>query len=137
MERYVHRVNYYETDKMGITHHSNYIRFMEEARVFFLDQIGWGYAKMEEDGIASPVLAVTCDYRHSTTFSDVIEVEVSVLKLSAVKLQIGYTMSCNGQVVCKGTSTHCFLDREGRPLVLQKALPDFYSALAALIPPSA
>lgn len=30
MEKYIHKVNYYETDKMGITHHSNYIRWMEE-----------------------------------------------------------------------------------------------------------
>lgn len=31
MEPYIHKVKYYECDKMGITHHSNYIRFMEEA----------------------------------------------------------------------------------------------------------
>lgn len=36
MNKYIHKVNYYETDKMGITHHSNYIRFMEEARMNFL-----------------------------------------------------------------------------------------------------
>ena len=129
MEKYVHRVNYYETDKMGITHHSNYIRFMEEARVFFMDQIGWGYAKMEAEGVASPVLSVTCDYRHSTTFYDVIEIEVSVLKCSAVKMEIGYKMSSGGRVVCTASSTHCFLDRDGKPLIIQKALPGFYAAL--------
>ncbi len=37
--KYIHTVNYYETDKMGITHHSNYIRFMEEARMSFLSEI--------------------------------------------------------------------------------------------------
>ncbi len=37
-----HQVQYYETDKMGVTHHSNYIRFMEEARVAFLKALGWG-----------------------------------------------------------------------------------------------
>ena len=31
-----HEVQYYETDRMGITHHSNYVRWMEEARTFFL-----------------------------------------------------------------------------------------------------
>ena len=36
---YLRKINYYETDKMGITHHSNYIRFMEEARIYFLKQI--------------------------------------------------------------------------------------------------
>ena len=36
MKTYIHKVKYYETDKMGITHHSNYVRFMEEARISFL-----------------------------------------------------------------------------------------------------
>ena len=40
---YFRKINYYETDKMGITHHSNYIRFMEEARIRFLEQIGCAY----------------------------------------------------------------------------------------------
>ena len=51
---YRHIVQYYETDKMGITHHSNYIRWMEEARIDFLSQIGWSYAKLEEEGIIFP-----------------------------------------------------------------------------------
>lgn len=44
-QTFVHKVNYYETDKMGVTHHSNYIRFMEEARVDFLDKVGYSYKK--------------------------------------------------------------------------------------------
>ncbi len=120
---------------MGITHHSNYIRFMEEARIDFMKQIGWGYAKMEEEGLASPVLAVSCDYKHSTSFPDLIEIEVSVLKCSAVKLQLGYTMTSGGRVVCTGSSTHCFLGKDGRPLVLQKTMPDFYAAINALSAP--
>ena len=30
--KFERKINYYETDKMGIVHHSNYIRFLEEAR---------------------------------------------------------------------------------------------------------
>ena len=67
---YQHIVQYYETDKMGITHHSNYIRWMEEARIDFLSKIGWSYAKLEEEGIISPVVAVECKYMQPTTFSD-------------------------------------------------------------------
>ena len=48
MKLYEHKVQYYETDKMGIVHHSNYIRWMEEARIDFLSQIGWDYKKLEE-----------------------------------------------------------------------------------------
>lgn len=33
MQDYTHQVHYYETDKMGVTHHANYIKWMEEARI--------------------------------------------------------------------------------------------------------
>ena len=49
LQTYRHEVKYYETDKMGITHHSNYIRFMEEARIDWLDQLGYGFDRMEAD----------------------------------------------------------------------------------------
>ena len=41
MEEYTHSVQYYETDKMGIVHHSNHVRWMEEARVDYLKQLGF------------------------------------------------------------------------------------------------
>ncbi len=34
------KINYYETDRMGVVHHSNYIRYLEEARCYFLENIG-------------------------------------------------------------------------------------------------
>ena len=49
IEPYVRPVFYYETDRMGIVHHSNYIRWMEEARMDWMDKIGWNdKAKMDE-----------------------------------------------------------------------------------------
>ena len=47
----VHKVQYYETDRMGVTHHSNYVRWMEEARIELMDRMGFPYIKMEEEGI--------------------------------------------------------------------------------------
>ena len=67
---YLHKVQYYETDRMGITHHSNYIRWMEEARIDFLSQLGWDYDRLESEGIISPVLGVQVKYKKSTTFPD-------------------------------------------------------------------
>ena len=46
MHNYKHEVKYYECDRMGITHHSNYVRFMEEARVDYLDRLGYGFDKV-------------------------------------------------------------------------------------------
>ncbi len=80
MKPYIHKVQYYETDKMQFTHHSNYIRFMEEARIDLMEQLGWGYDKMEQEQIISPVLGVTCQYKKSTSYPDVIKIMVTVKK---------------------------------------------------------
>ena len=56
IEPYIHKVKYYECDRMGVTHHSNYIRFMEESRIDMLDRIGYGFEKMEAEGVVSPAM---------------------------------------------------------------------------------
>lgn len=125
MFEYIRKVHYHETDKMGITHHSNYIKWMEEARIAFLDSIGWGYAQMERDGILSPVIGVECQYRHPTTFDDTVSVQTYVEEFKGVKLVIGYTMTDqeSGSVVLTGKTMHCFTTPEGRPLILKKQHP--------------
>lgn len=130
---YEHVVQYYETDKMGITHHSNYIRWMEEARVDFLAQIGWDFAKLEALGVVSPVVSVECQYKLTTTFPEVIRIFVSVEEFKGVKLKLKYKMeNSEGKTVNEGRSEHCFLDVHGRPIRLNKDFPDFYRALIEL-----
>ena len=127
---YTHTVQYYETDKMGITHHSNYIRWMEEARVDFLAQMGWDYAKLESLGIVSPVTAVDCKYMISTTYAEKITITVSIAEFKGVRLKLAYTMkNTEGKVVCQAHSEHCFLDTSGNLIRLKKDFPEFYEAL--------
>ncbi len=131
--RYRHIVQYYETDKMGITHHSNYIRWMEEARVFFLDEIGWSYAKLEESGIMSPVIAAECKYKISTGFADEIFIEIRLLEYNGIKMKIGYTMyNAEDKIVSEGSTEHCFLGEQG-PIALKKRNPKFHQKLMSLL----
>lgn len=120
--KYIHKVKYYECDRMGITHHSNYIRFMEEARVDLMDQMGYGFERMEADGVVSPVTAIECNYKHSTTFQDEIEIAVQMIEQSALKFKFGYTMKVGDTIVCTGTSSHCLMEN-GRPVVIKKRYP--------------
>lgn len=130
---YIHKVQYYETDKMGITHHSNYIRWMEEARVAFLSEIGYDYARLEEMGIVSPVLSVSCDYKKPTYFSDEISVKVFVKDYKGVKLHLGYEMkNPAGETVCVASSSHAFLNSEGRPIKMKQEQPDLNDVLTSL-----
>ncbi len=134
MERtdYLHRVQYYETDKMGITHHSNYIRWMEEARVDFLQKIGWPYEKLEQMGIYSPVTAVNCKFRAPTRFPDTVRIRVSVAECSGLRLRIHYEMRREDRLVLEGDSEHCFLDADGRLLRLQRESPELCKLLTEL-----
>ena len=132
---YTHRVHYYETDRMGVTHHSNYIRMMEEARVDFMAQLGWPYARMEELGVMSPVTAVNVKYLAPTTFDDRVVITVKVMAFDGVRLTIGYTMEKAGetaQMVLTGESEHVFLNAQGRFVRLKRELPEFYQLLTEM-----
>jgi len=125
-----HRVQYYETDRMGITHHSNYIRWMEEARVVFLERIGFGYDRLEAMGIASPVMSVECRYLKPSTFADEIEVRAGIESFNGVVLRMRYRMAKpDGTVVCEGHSEHCFLNDKGHFIRLHRDFPEFHRAL--------
>ncbi len=125
MIKYSHRVRYYETDKMGVTHHSNYIRWMEEARVDLLDKIGMPYAAMEKIGIVSPVVSVEAKYKRPTTFDDVIDIETSLESYNGIRLAFTYVMknADSGEVVVEARSTHCFI-YGGRAVALSRVFPD-------------
>ncbi len=60
IEPYERTAHYYETDRMGIIHHSNYIRWFEETRIHYLDKAGYPYSEMEKDGVMIPVLSAEC-----------------------------------------------------------------------------
>lgn len=122
------KINYYETDRMGIVHHSNYIRFMEEARCYLLEKAGMPYSTSEENGIMIPVLGVNCEFKHHVTFDDTILIKLFVKEFNGVRLTMGYTATekNSGEVVFTGETKHCFTDTNLKPLRLQKAKPDFY-----------
>ena len=125
MYTYKHRVKYYETDKMGITHHSNYIRIMEEARVEWMDYMGWSFKKCEDLNMTSPVLSVKCDYKHHTTFDDIIEVEVRIKTYNGIRMSFEYVMKKDDEIVAIGETEHCFLNANGLPIRIKKEYPEF------------
>lgn len=135
MQGYEHQAQYYETDQMGIIHHSNYIRWFESARIWYMNQIGVDYREMEESGIISPVLSVQCTYKSMVHFGDVVEIVPKVEKYNGVKLELSYQVldKQSGELRTTGTSSHCFLDKDGRPLSLKKASPVFDAAFRAAL----
>ena len=124
---YERKINYYETDKMGIVHHSNYIRFMEEGRCAWLESVGMPFDMIEESGVTIPTLGVSCDYKHHVTYGDTILIEMYTTEYNGVRMKIEYVIKNKktGEVVSTGETKHCFTNKSLRPVNLKKYAPEF------------
>jgi acyl-CoA thioester hydrolase, YbgC/YbaW family len=132
---YRRKVNYYETDCMGIVHHSNYIRFFEEARLDLMSRCGLSYRNIEEMGIIIPVTFVECEYVKPLRYDDNIRIESCFAKYHGVKLEVSYEIYREGtQELCtRGKTGHCFLDREMKPVRMKREFPELYQKLMILV----
>ena len=121
------KINYYETDKMGVVHHSSYIRYMEEARCSWLENEDMPFSLLEENNITIPVLGVSCDYKYHVTFGDTILINLWLKEYSGVRMTIGYEIrdKKNSKVVLVGETKHCFTDKNLKPINLKKYAPAF------------
>ena len=111
---YEHKVQYYETDKMDCVHHSNYIRWFEEARTYLMDQGGFGYAQMEALGVMSPVLKAQAEYRTMARFGDTVVIDTCAGGYTGTRIAFTYI---------------CFLGPQGRPVSLKKACPAYHQKI--------
>ena len=129
------RINYYETDRMGVVHHSNYIRYLEEARCHWLDAIGMPFSVLEENGVTIPVLGVNVTYKHHVTFDDTIIINVYAKEYNGVRMTIGYNVTDKktGNLVLTGETKHCFTNKALRPVNLKKYAPEFSKKFEALL----
>ena len=125
-----HVVQYYETDGMRIVHHSNYIRWMEESRADFLVQIGFPYEELEKRDILFPVLTVDCTYRMATTFGETVKIYPQLDWFDGLRYQVSYRIVSEDETVvhATGTTTHCFLNNELKPIRVKKTAPDVWEA---------
>ena len=128
IESYVRVINYYETDQMHIVHHSNYARYLEEARLHLMDQLGLAYDKMEEMGIIIPVLELHDYYIKSITYGDIIEIVPIIYKLTPVRFSLKYNIFRSGtdELLHRAETSHAFLDSEFKPMNMKKKYPDLY-----------
>lgn len=128
-------VNYYETDRMGVVHHSNYIRYLEEARCTWLNGLEMPYAVFEEQGITIPVLGVNCTYKHHVTFNDTIQITPFMKDYTGVRMTVGYEVKDKktGKIVLEGETKHCFTNKELKPVHLKKVAPEFHQKFKALL----
>jgi acyl-CoA thioester hydrolase len=124
------RVHYYETDMMGIVHHSNYLRWFETARTEYLRQVDMTYRSLEESGLGCPLIGASCRFLHSCTYDDTVTVQTWIGHYDGLRLFMTYRVFVNGQVICTGETEHAFVFH-GRAVALQRSLPGIHTKMMA------
>ena len=129
---YERKVFYYETDKMGIMHHSNYIRIFEETRVHYLSEAGMPFEQIEAQGVLMPVLSVECRYKRPLKFDEPFAVYPKITKFNGTTLDLEYKIISRktGELCAEGSSSHCFTDTNMKPLRTKLKYPDIYKIFA-------
>ena len=125
---YIRKPHFYETDQMGIVHHANYIHWFEEARVDFMDQIGFGYDDTTQSGVDIAVISVNCEYKKAVKYGDVMEVYCSIKELKPATMTVEYVIknADTGEIYTTGESRHCFMDKEHGLVRLNRKLPELF-----------
>ena len=133
---YKRRANYYETDMMGIVHHSNHIRYFEEARLDYMNSFGCDVLEMEKEGIIIPNVDAYAKYYIPVRFGEEVDIEVSLTTFNGIKMEYTFTMrKQNGELAAEGHTMHCFVKSNFRPISLKKAFPEYYQKLLAHLEP--
>lgn len=132
---YKHRAQYYETDQMKIVHHSNYIRWFEEARGWMLEEVGFGYDKMEKAGIIVPVLEAECQYKKMVCYNEQVFVIPKLIKFNGIKMTLTYEVKEveSGEIRAVGKTVHGFLNSDYKPMSLKRSNPNVYQMFMKLL----
>jgi acyl-CoA thioester hydrolase len=111
---YRHTVAFYETDAMGVVHHSNYVRFLELARVQFMAEYDRPYLEYVAEGYHMPVTRIAVAYKKACRFADAIDITCWLAWARHASLGFAYRLTVLGQLVCTGESDHAVIDHAGR-----------------------
>lgn len=123
-------VRYAETDQMGVVHHSNYLIWMEVGRTQFIEDLGFTYTGMEDQGILAPIVDLELSYHRPLTYGDRALVQTWIEKYDGLKVTYGYKVLTEQQeVATTGFTTHVCVKKESfRPVSLRKLFPDWHVA---------
>lgn len=108
-------VRYYETDQMGIVHHSNYIRYFECGRVAMLKSLGLPIEKIEEAGVMLPVVSTECRYKVPAKLGETLRIVSIIDEMPRARLVIRTEIyNPAGQLVCEGRVVLGFISSSTR-----------------------
>jgi acyl-CoA thioester hydrolase len=117
------RVRYFETDRMGLLHHANYLVYFEQGRIELLRSLGWSYKDLEDQGYLLVLVRFQIRSRSPARCDDLLTLKTTVARTTPVKIEHRYELTRDGVLVAEAESTLACIDRNGNlqeiPEILQ------------------
>jgi acyl-CoA thioester hydrolase len=106
------RVNYSETDQMGVVYHARYLVWLDVARCDHLRHSGMSYRELEEAGLRLVVSDVSIKYRQPARYDDLIRIRCWVRAVRSRKVEFGYVVehADDGRVLATASTSLLALD---------------------------
>ncbi len=125
---YPRKINFYETDAQGIVHHSNYPRYFEEARGFFLEEYGFPYHRVRNElGVDIVLLELNVQYKQPLVYGDKCQIYITLSHMDRYFFTFEYQVKKEDTLVSTGFTKHCCIDRKTRKMIsIPKKIKDLF-----------
>lgn len=123
---YEHRVRYYETDRSGYVSQTNYTKWLENARMELLEQVGFGCEQQEQLQVICPLLSENIEYISPVHYQDTVIITARIVRYDGRKMALEYRMYDKESQELRATakSVHCFINRLGKRISLKSIYPE-------------
>ncbi len=127
------RVNYSQTDQMGVVYHAHYVVWLDVARTEHLRRTGMSYKELEAMGTRLVVAELRVRYRQPARYDDTIRIRCWVRDLASRRIVFGYAIEHaeTGALLATADTAMISLDSQHRlssmpnqVMKLLEAIPD-------------
>lgn len=120
------RVNYSDTDQMGVVYHARYLVWLDIARTEHLRQAGMSYRELEMMGFRLVVTDLAIRYRQPARYDDLVRVRCWVRALASRRVTFGYAVehTVSAQLLATATTAMIVLSGAMTPTRLPDAIRD-------------
>ncbi len=116
---------------MGVVHHSNFVRYLELARVAWMDEYDVPYTHYVERGLHFAVTRVEVDYERALRFHEEVEITAWLDWVRYSSLCFAYQLSRDEEVVALASTEHAAVDAAGRARRVPRERRNALRALAS------
>ncbi|MBP1154605.1 MULTISPECIES: thioesterase family protein [unclassified Paenibacillus] len=123
------RVRYQETDQMGVVYHANYLNWFEIGRTEMIREMGMSYRTLEAKGLLLPVLEAELKFHQPARYDDSITILTRITEFSNLRIRFASEIHRDSDLLVSGGTRHVWLNREWKPVRIDKEAPDLYALI--------